>query len=327
MSSGTAFKAKGAILWVQPDGNSTSGPANQDGGLYPLAGGFADQQNANQSTIISTLKSWGVNMVRYRLEAYTYNNISSAAQTAYIARIKSWHDALAAAGIVMMPCCWDGTDGGYTDLVTNATQLYPLLTAAYNACGDPLMPWEPVNEPHGMTSAQCLTIQEGLFLTLRNLGSKGHLIADWIDFANSGPGGEGFSDSDYSALEAYDATLLGGSHNTGFAKHDYANEYSSSVWSDSAWMAAIASTTSHVIWETEIGNQNGAPTTENATWNTNAVADLKSKQVAMPNFAGGFPFLFAWIDDNTMTQTHGNTTPTDNVTNTAWGTTARGFYA
>jgi hypothetical protein len=321
--TGATFRAKAVCEWGQND--NVAGIQGAGNSLYaPI--GFGQDQFNNMSTIVSTMTSWGVNMVRYRLNASYYDGLTISGKTAYVAQVKAWHDAIVNAGMIFFPCLWDGLEAPYggTAFPSNYQNLYPTITAVYNAIDDPYMPWEPANEPNNITSAQTLTAMKGLWFTLRNLGCKGILVADWTDWANSN--GAGFSDSDYTSLEQYDASLLGSSqHQTAFAKHNYAN--GSSSFSGSGWQGQVGNTTTHVIFETEFGNQNGATSSENRSWNLGAISYFQALQTTMPNFMGACPFLFAWIDDNTMTQTNGNTTRSDDVTTTQWGADARGVYS
>lgn len=275
---------------------------------------FSSFQNARFDTIISTLLSWNINMVRFRLNAAYYNGLSAADKLAYINMAVRWYQGITQAGMIFRPCPWDGYYAA-ASWPSIYTAIYPLFTDLYKAINDPLMPWETSNEPNGISSAQTLVCQKGLFQTLRGLGAEGIIVADWTDFANSSGGG--YSDSDYSLLEEWDATLLGSAqHQCAFAKHNYANGASS--LSSATWKSQVGSTTTHVIWETEWGNYNGSTASINSAWNVQAASLFAGLQAGMPNFAGSDAFVFYWIDPNSLTETANNTKAPDLVTKSAW---------
>ena len=144
-------------------------------------------------------------------------------------------------------------------------------------------------------------------------------MIDPIWWANSGTGGQGYDDSRYSALEAYDAGRAGmASHQLAFAKHDYANEYPGKAWDASAWRSAQGgSQTKHLIFETEFGNYNGDPSTVNNAWAAAAASFFGGRFAAQQNYAGAAAFLFGpWFDANAMAAS-------DNLSPTGWGASVK----
>ena len=77
---------------------------------------FGAGQYANRSKVAATIKSWGANLVRFRVLADGYNSAPSAAtgnltKAQIIQRIKDWRDAVVSRGMYFMPCSWDALDG------------------------------------------------------------------------------------------------------------------------------------------------------------------------------------------------------------------------
>ena len=68
------------------------------------SGGFGANQYANRAKVAGTIKSWGANLVRFRVLADDYNSAPSAAtgnltKAQIIQRIKDWRDAVVAQGM------------------------------------------------------------------------------------------------------------------------------------------------------------------------------------------------------------------------------------
>jgi hypothetical protein len=133
---------------------------------------------------------------------------------------------------------------------------------------------------------------------LRGIGFTGVIKLNPIAWSNSGAGGAGYDATNYATITAYDATLLG-ENNSLLCKHDYANEYTL-PFTDAQWQGAVGgSQTLYVIDETEVGNYNGAGTT-NAAWSLAIINDLVTKHSTMPNYCGGDAFAI-WSDANALT--------------------------
>lgn len=317
--NGTPLVFKGVTLWALPDHISNAGGTGGVGGS-----GFASQLYANLSTVLETLVSWDVNIVRLRTLATDYflgaSGPTGLTEAQYIGQIVSIYNACAANGIYMMVCDWMPADSTGNNGTTNysganwagnASVAFPLFAAILQALPNAqYLIFEPFNEPTNAISwAQWQTNMEATLAELRTtLGYTGLVVLDPISWANSGTGGAGYSATYYGNLTAYDAGLIG-SANLAFSKHDYANEYSGSTWSDANWQAAVGGAqTLYPIFENEIGNYNGSGTTS-LPWSQAAITDLVTKHSTMANYCGTLAFNGGpWVDANALTT--GYTTPT-----------------
>jgi hypothetical protein len=312
-AGGGRLQLRGVNVWGLQDSITTS---------------FGAAQYANRSTVASTVKSWGANLVRFRVLADDYNSAPSAAtgnltKAQIIQRIKDWRDAVVGQGMYFMPCSWDALDGAYSDSrwAGNGQRVHQMFSDIRAALGDdPMVIYEVTNEPNNVSWAQWeANMQASVKHFREELGYKGLLVIDPIWWANSGTGGQGYDDARYSALEAYDAARAGmGSHQLAFAKHDYANEYAGKAWNGAAWSAAQGGAqTKHLIFETEFGNYNGDPSSVNNAWAAGAASFFSARFAAQQNYVGAAAFLFGpWFDANAMAGG-------DNHSPTAWGTSVK----
>ena len=179
---------------------------------------FGASQYANRAAIASTIKSWGGNVVRFRVLADDYNKAPSAAtggltKAQIIQRIKDWRDAVVSRGMYFMPCSWDALDGAYSDAAWagNGSRVHQMFADIRNALGDdPMVVYEVTNEPNNVSwDAWNANMQGSIKFFRETLGYRGMLVIDPIWWANSGTGGQGYDDARYSALEAYDAARPG----------------------------------------------------------------------------------------------------------------------
>lgn len=288
---------------------------------------FGAGQYANRGSIASTIKSWGANLVRFRVLADEYNSAPNAAtgnltKAQIIQRIKDWRDAVVGQGMYFMPCSWDALDGAYSDAnwAGNGHRVHQLFSDIRAALGDdPMVIYEVTNEPNNVSwGAWEANMQASIRHFRETMGYKGLLVIDPIWWANSGTGGQGYDDARYSALEAFDAARPGmTSHQLVFAKHDYANSYANKAWNAGAWAGAQGgSQTKHLIFETEFGNYNGSPSTVDNAWAAAAASFFAKRFDAQQNYVGSAAFLFGpWYDANAMTAANGSPT--------TWGTAVR----
>jgi Cellulase (glycosyl hydrolase family 5) len=304
--SGSRLELKGVNVWGLQD---------------PVTTSFGASQYANRAQVVRTIKSWGANIVRFRVLADDYNSSANKAQI--IQRIKDWRDAVVGQGMYFMPCSWDALDGAHSDAgwAGNGARVHQLFADIRAALGnDPMVIYEVTNEPNNVTwDAWNANMQSSISYFRETLGYRGLLVIDPIWWANSGGGGQGYDDGRYSALEAYDAARPGmGAHQLAFAKHDYANNYPGKAWNAGAWVAAQGgSQTKHLIFETEFGNYNGDTSTVSASWAAAAASFFAGRFAAQPNYVGAAAFLFGpWFDANGLTGA-------DNATPTAWGAVVR----
>jgi hypothetical protein len=312
-AGGARLQLRGVNVWGLQDSITSS---------------FGANQYANRAKVAGTIKSWGANLVRFRVLADDYNSAPNAAtgnltKAQIIQRIKDWRDAVVSRGMYFMPCSWDALDGAHSDAgwAGNGGRVHEMFADIHAALGDdPMVIYEVTNEPNNVTWAQWDTnMQASIKYFRETIGYRGLLVIDPIWWANSGTGGQGYDDARYSALEAYDAARAGmRSHQLAFAKHDYANEYAGKAWNAGAWAGAQGGAqTKHLIFETEFGNYNGSPSTVSAPWAAAAASFFGSRFAAQPNYVGAAAFVFGpWYDANAITGS-------DNATPTGWGTAVR----
>ena len=316
-ASGPRLELRGVNVWGLQDSITTS---------------FGAQQYEQRATVAATIKSWGANLVRFRVLADDYNNAPSAAtggltKPQIIQRIKDWRNEVVARGMYFMVCSWDALDGAHSDAqwAGNGQRVHQLFADIHAALGDdPMVIYEVTNEPNNVGWADWDANMRGSIRYFRDtIGYRGLLVIDPIWWANSGTGGEGYDDGRYSGLEGYDAAQPGmGSHQLAFAKHDYASSYPGKAWDGNAWVAAQGgSQGKHLIFETEFGNYNGDSSTVSNAWSTAAAGFFANRFDAQQNYVGAAAFLFgAWWDANALTAAN-------NTSTTTWGSSARMFLA
>jgi hypothetical protein len=315
-SSGPRLELRGVNVWGLQDS---------------ITGDFGARQYASRATVASTIKSWGANLVRFRLLADDYNSAPSPAtggltRAQIVQRVKDWRDAVVSRGMYFMLCSWDGLDGAYSDArwAGNGARVHQLFHDVRAALGDdPMVIYEVTNEPNNVGWADWDANMRASIRYFRStLGYRGLLVIDPIWWANSGTGGQGYDDGRYSGLEGYDAAQLGGGQQLAFAKHDYASSYAGKAWNGGAWAAAQGgSQAKHLIFETEFGNYNGDPSTVSDSWSADAARFFAGRFAAQRNYVGAAAFVFGpWWDANALTAA-------DNVTATKWGASARTFLA
>jgi hypothetical protein len=316
-AAGPRLELRGVNVWGLQDSITTS---------------FGAEQYQQRATVAGTIKSWGANLVRFRVLADDYNSAPSAAtggltRAQIIQRIKDWRDAVVSRGMYFMPCSWDALDGAYSDSqwAGNGQRVHQLFADIHAALGnDPMVIYEVTNEPNNVGWTDWDANMRGSIKYFREtIGYRGLLVIDPIWWANSGTGGEGYDDGRYSGLEAYDAARSGmGSHQLAFAKHDYASSYRGKAWDGNAWVAAQGgSQGKHLIFETEFGNYNGDPSTVSDAWSSAAAGFFAKRFGAQQNYVGAAAFLFgAWWDANAMTSPN-------NTSTTTWGSSTRMFLA
>lgn len=305
---------------------SASGPRLQVAGIcvWGLPGfdqwheQHATQQWNNRTTVINTIKSWGANLVRFRLDAVDYNAQKwGLTKQQYIDRIKAWTDLATQAGMYSQICWWDGLSM-HEQWANRYGEAFDMMAKVYAAIGDnPAVIYEPFNEPNKVEWSQWTPAMKATVAHWRGMGYRGVLAINTINWSHT------YDDGRMSDLEAHDAAQPGmnGTHQLMFCRHDYANEYANKAWSASHWINENGgSSTKHVIEESEYGNYNGSPDTVSEPWVRAASDFFASRFTAAPNFAGAIPFLFgAWSDANALTDS-------SNVNPTSWGTIARDRY-
>jgi len=281
--------------------------------------GFGDDQYADRVNIVNTVKSWGANHVRFRLQASDYNAETYMTKAEYLNRIQQWHDLITGAGMYFMPVWWDGHDGPYSDSnwPTQYSQAFPMMTDVMNLFpNDPMVMYEPFNEPTGaVNDVQWVNAMEDTIDHFRDNGYTGILLIDPRVWAHC------YSDSDFTTLEQHDAIAAGmnGTHQIIFTKHDYAREYTDpdggfdqAEWLTNSGGCGTWDPDKHTVWESEFGNYSLNPSSVHPNWSAGATTFFHNS-VCDATIAGGSAFLFGpWLDANAMTAA-------DNTTKTTWG--------
>jgi hypothetical protein len=281
--------------------------------------GFGDTEYADRVNIVNTIKSWGANHVRFRLQASDYNAETYMTKAQYRLRIQQWHDLITAAGMYFVPVWWDSLDGPYGDTNWPAqyTQAFTMMTDVMNLFpNDPMVMYEPFNEPTGaVNDVQWVNAMKGTIAHFRAGGYTGILVIDprvWAHCAD---------DADFTTLEQYDAAQSGmnGTHQIVFGRHDYAREYSNpnagfdqTEWPTNNGGCENWNPATHAVWESEFGNYSIDPSSVHLPWSQGAATYFRAK-VVDSTLVGGSAFLFGpWLDANAMTTA-------DNTTKTTWG--------
>lgn len=286
--------------------------------------GFGDSQYADRVTIINTIKSWGANHIRFRLQASDYNAETFMTKAEYLNRIVEWRNLAAAAGLYFMPTWWDAHDGPYSNAnwATQYNQAFPMMADVVAALGnDPLVLYEPFNEPMGsINDVQWLAAMRDTVRYFReDLNYTGILLIDPRVWSHC------YDSAAFTNIENYDASLEGmnGRHQIVFTKHDYAREFDDpesgfdpQEWAENSGGCGIWDFTQHAVWESEFGNYSIDPTSVHPEWSEEAV-EWMGEKVIDGTLVGATPFLFGpWLDENGMTED-------DNTTPTLWGEQVR----
>ena len=146
-AGGARLQLRGVNVWGLQDSITTS---------------FGAGQYANRAKVAATIKSWGANLVRFRVLADDYNSAPSAAtgnltKAQIIQRIKDWRDAVVGRGMYFMPCSWDALDGAHSDAgwAGNGGRVHQMFADIHAALGDdPMVVYEVTNEPNSVTWSQ-----------------------------------------------------------------------------------------------------------------------------------------------------------------------------
>lgn len=289
VGSATRLKLQGCCVWGIND--LVANNANTGGNNY-----------ADRTAICQAISALGGNCIRLRVLGYEYNNQQNQSQASYIQQVQGWAAACQAANLYCMICNWDSLDsptaGGNPDgqWTTNYVQAFPLFLAMTSVLNNnPFVFYEPFNEPNNVNNGDAgwASAMQGTVQYFRQTCNyTGLLVIDPNDYAHE------YSDGLFGALEVYDASVRGGTHNLAFARHDYTDDYGGN-WSYGAWVNNTGGNeTSHVMMETEFGNQNGS--NQNNGFSQAETSGFATQMYNRSNIAGGTAFLWNWVDANSM---------------------------
>ncbi|HSW99513.1 MAG TPA: ricin-type beta-trefoil lectin domain protein [Patescibacteria group bacterium] len=298
-ANGARLKMNGVAVWGIQD---------------KVTQGFGAEQYNNRQKIISTIKSWGANEVRFRLSSPEYYSQKYMTKARQLQEIKDWRDATKAAGMYFHISWWDSLEKGKA-WASQYDDIFGMMTDVDKALGnDPMVIYEPFNEPNSVTEAQWITAFKATIRHFRvNLDYTGILLIDTNGWSHH------YNDAGMTQLEKYDAGLAGmkGKDQLIFGKHDYANEgyakpgssFDSGHWARNTGTSAVWNFDKHMVWQTEFGNYNGSAGTVHYPWSAGA-ATWMAKKVNDGTLVGATAFLYGpWYDANALT-TGNNTTPT-----------------
>lgn len=300
-NTGQQLRMHGVCVWGMQDNVQT----------------FEAGQYANRQKIVNNIKSWGANEVRFQLNSPLYYSQSSAGKANQLQHMKEWRDLVTGAGMYFHLSWWDAHNKA-ADWATKYAETFGMMTDVFNTLGnDPMVIYEPFNEPHHVSTSQWLTAFKATLNHYRNtLGYNGILVIDTIEWSNH------YNDSVMTQLEQHDTTLKGmnGKHQLIFAKHDYAdfnNPDMNAPFDVNRWVRGSTSNggtnwdfKKHLVWETEFGNESMGKVWSN--WSAGAATWMADK-TNDGTLVGATAFLYGpWLDRNAMTTA-------DNVTPTQWG--------
>lgn len=314
IKSGQRLRLAGTAIWALPGPDYSTTPGNLTNGTGII--NFANGQYANIATSTRTIKSWGGNIIRLRLDAHAYEaGLGGLSKAQVISRVRSIRDTAVAQHMYLMPCWWDSHEPqeyGADYLPSHYTESFAMMRDIYAALGnDPHVMYEPWNEPDiGAPSSQVWgswqTVMKGTLDQWRSvIGYRGVLSLDTLQ------GSSAWDEASVAQIEAYDAKLLSGSPQIMIVKHDYAVGQSS--FSGTNWDNRYPDNGTHVILESEFGyHVNGFG--DQAAYSNQATTFFATHFTARAGYAGAVSFLWGpWYDSNAVTGT-------DNVTPVApWG--------
>lgn len=258
----------------------------------------------NRVAICQAIASLGGNIIRLRVLGSEWTNQQYQTSAQYITAIVNWRNAATAAGLYTMICNWDSSDSSGISGASWATGYstpFSFFTAAYNAlkingADDPMVLWEPFNEPNNVSWAQWQVAMQATINLFRTNGYQGVLVLDTTTWSHD------YDNTNMNTIETYDATkTISGQHNLMFARHDYLNDYSGNVWSNATWQAGTGGTaTAHVIFETEFGNYNGPTFGSSTSFSSGETTGYIANMFTRTNIAGGCAFVWNWVDLNSI---------------------------
>jgi hypothetical protein len=307
-TSGTMLKLHGVCVW----------------GLQDNVQQFEAGEYANRVKIVNNIKAWGANEVRFQLNSPLYYGQDAAGKANQLQHMKEWRDLVTGAGMYFHIAWWDALNKN-ADWATKYGETFGVMTDVFNTLGnDPMVVYEPFNEPHGVSVDQWTNAFKATINHFRtNLGYTGILALDTMEWSNF------YNDGAMTQLEQYDASFKGmnGKHQIVFAKHDYAqygNPDPNQTFNIDRWFRGSTAGGSsgwdfkkHLVWETEFGNEVDGQ--QRLIWSAGAATWMADK-LNDGTLVGATAFLYGpWLDTNAMTTA-------DYVTPTQWGNSVKNNF-
>lgn len=293
-ADGTRFVVKGTSAYMVPFYSNGSGGA--DGGLSYVYG----LQYPNRDKVFSFMKSLGINTVRISVASYCYNDSTCGynlgGKAGYLQVVKDYADSATAKGLYVVFGWWEN---GKT-LPDKYTSYLPMMGDVVRKIGNnPLVMYEPWNEPYEISGAQWETVMNGtLDYYRKTLGYKGVLLIDTVDWSWS----FGKILPNIKNVQAKDAALMGGQPNIIFANHRYANNNRTFTATEQSQFESEVTNyaQTYPIVGTEYGFFNGGGT-YNPEWNKGFFAYITDTAVPKKGLNGGMIFNWSWVDYNSLT--------------------------
>jgi hypothetical protein len=274
---------------------------------------FALMEWSNRQTIVQTIRAWGGNTLRLRIDAAAYGTTSGINKADYLAYLQGWVQLATQNGLTVVLCGWDALYQGSQWEYKEADKAF--IRDVYQAtASNSHVIWEPANEPNNISWSRWQTVTTDIVRFYRQLGYRGVLLLDTPGYSSS------YSYDPMNSLVRLDKSLLSSiSAQIAFARHDYATAWPKG-WSPNDWLNKVGGKTNpFVVIESEFGNYNG-PGTVNALW-SQQVATYFGSGVHSPFLGGAIAFVWGpWTDSNAITTE-------DNQTPTPWGEDVKAFLS
>lgn len=277
---------------------------------------FANSQWANRRTVVSTVKSWGANAIRLRVDGAAYEGQQWLPKADYVRHVLDWVNAASAQGLYVVICNWDGLYEQHWGLRSAAyMRNTSLVRALYAAIGNNThVAYEMFDEPNGSSATwqTWLTVMKATVSTYRKLGYTSLLLVDTPDWSH---------DYNLKAMsQLFQSDAQAGVAQLAFTRHDYASmSIWAGGWNATAWLTAVGGKSNPFpLIESEFGNYSNY--VSDIKWSRSA-ANFFGKSARKEKFYGGaFAFLFGpWFDANAMTLP-------DNQTPTSWGAVVKNSF-
>ncbi|HXH27176.1 MAG TPA: cellulase family glycosylhydrolase, partial [Candidatus Acidoferrum sp.] len=112
--------------------------------------GFGEAQYAQRTTVLQTLKNWGANAIRLRLDVSAMQGGAGLTQAQYIQHVVDWVREATAQNLYVNICFWDSLYNANNKWFGGYKQDFNFMRTVYAALGNnPRVVYEPWNEPNG----------------------------------------------------------------------------------------------------------------------------------------------------------------------------------
>jgi fibronectin type 3 domain-containing protein len=296
--SGSRFIVGGTAVYIIPFYTTNHGTAD------PTLKTFCDNCYNSRDTIFARMAQLGWNAIRVPVSITTYNSdpYNLGGKSGFLTRLQNIVSSANAHGLYVDIGWWDSMNWG-SAWPSNYTQDFQMMQDVYNSLGaNPMVMYEPYNEPNNVTWAQWETVWNATVQQWRQtVGYHGVLFVDTINYS------WGFLPSEATTMMNKDASYLGTS-NIMFANHRYANnstcfcgtELTDWETDNGDWGNVGSNVGTYPIVGTEYGFYDGSSFQNNPQWFTDLLTYLHGTKLAQ-GFNGMWDFVWSWSDGNNMT--------------------------